>query len=180
MENEMEGLKLDGKEEVMLLHYDKRSLFSDNEEEMRYLFKFFYKMDIERVINEALWTFNNHLLIMHRLEENKDLMQMSLIFSSFWVQVHDLPPRFFSENVMKQLGNFIGRFLEYDMKQLSRGMKNYLRVRVQLDVRCPLKRRKKIMISPRKCTYDLSLKAQPMRVAAMNSVWLREEGDWEL
>ncbi|MBA0858150.1 hypothetical protein Goshw_022171 [Gossypium schwendimanii] len=52
-----------------------------------------------------------------------------------------------------QFGNFIGKYLEYDMKQLSNGYRNYLCVRVQIDVRKPLKSRKKIMIFDSNFTY---------------------------
>lgn len=52
-----------------------------------------------------------------------------------------------------QFGNFLGRFLEYDTKQVLYGYRNYMRIRVQIDVRSPLKRKKKIMISASKFTY---------------------------
>lgn len=63
----------------------------------RYLFKFFHEIDIERVINGVPWTFNNHLLIIHRLEENEDLICVPLVYTSFWIQVHDLPLDFFGK-----------------------------------------------------------------------------------
>ncbi|MBA0680329.1 hypothetical protein Goari_012034, partial [Gossypium aridum] len=46
-----------------------------------------------------------------------------------------------------------------------------MRVRVQIDIRKPLKRKKQ----------DLSLRAQSRRALSMNSIWLREEGKrkWE-
>ncbi|MBA0607447.1 hypothetical protein Godav_019745, partial [Gossypium davidsonii] len=77
---------------------------------MRYLFKFFHKMDIDRVINGNPWTFNKHLLLIHQLENDEDPM-----------------------------------FLDYDLKQLNRGLMNHLKFQVELDVRKPLKRRKKIL-----------------------------------
>lgn len=80
-------------------------------------------------------------------------MSISLVYSDWWVQIHDLPPGFFRESVVVQFGNFIGKFLEYDTKQLTNGYKNFLRIRVQFDVRKPLKRRKKIMISESKFMY---------------------------
>ncbi|MBA0734362.1 hypothetical protein Gogos_018279 [Gossypium gossypioides] len=52
--------------------------------------------------------------------------------------------------VAKQLG---GRFLEYDLKHLNRGLMNHLKIRVELDVRKPLKRRKKIVLPLSKFTY---------------------------
>ncbi|MBA0649708.1 hypothetical protein Goklo_017242, partial [Gossypium klotzschianum] len=44
-------------------------------DEKRFLFKFYHEVDIERVIKGDPWTFNNHLLIIHRLLENEDLME---------------------------------------------------------------------------------------------------------
>lgn len=39
--------------------------------EKRFLFRFFHRMDLERVIREAPWTFNNHLLIFHVLSKGR-------------------------------------------------------------------------------------------------------------
>lgn len=50
-----------------------------------------------------------------------------------------------SEGMARQLGNFIGRFLEYDTTIVTRGIKKFMRVRVCLNVRSPLKRRKFIL-----------------------------------
>ncbi|MBA0824892.1 hypothetical protein Goarm_021529 [Gossypium armourianum] len=64
----------------------------------------------------APWTFNNHLLIIHRIQENEDPMSIPLVYSDWWVQIHDLPPGFFRDSMAVQFGNFIGKYLEYDMK----------------------------------------------------------------
>ncbi|MBA0670183.1 hypothetical protein Goklo_025143, partial [Gossypium klotzschianum] len=76
----------------------------------RLLFHFFYKMDIDRVLNGDPWTFNNHLLAYHFLEDGEDPMKVPLIYTTFKVQVHDLPPGFFIESIPKKLGNFKGKF----------------------------------------------------------------------
>lgn len=54
-------------------------------EDMRYFFRFFNKMDVERVENRAPWTFNNHLLILHHLRDEEDPMFVLLVFTKFWV-----------------------------------------------------------------------------------------------
>ncbi|MBA0710967.1 hypothetical protein Golax_010208 [Gossypium laxum] len=38
----------------------------------RYLFKFFYEVDVERVLSGTPWTFNTHLLLLHRLRKGED------------------------------------------------------------------------------------------------------------
>ncbi|KAK5785675.1 hypothetical protein PVK06_040280 [Gossypium arboreum] len=48
--------------------------------EKRFLFKFFNELNISRVITSAPWTFNNHLLIFHRIQENEDPMFVPLVY----------------------------------------------------------------------------------------------------
>lgn len=39
----------------------------------RYLFRFYFVVDINRIEKNGPWTFNSHLLIMHHLKEGEDL-----------------------------------------------------------------------------------------------------------
>ncbi|MBA0674863.1 hypothetical protein Goari_016435 [Gossypium aridum] len=148
--------------------------------------------------------------------EGEDPMKIPLVFVPFWVQIHDVPVGLFSENFAKQLGNFVGVFLEYDASNLGKDNRNYMRIRVQIDVRNPLKRKKQVMSSGIRsyvkfkyerlslfCFFcgrlghnnsycearmllgvdigeigwDLTLRAPSRRALAMNSIWLREEGE---
>ncbi|MBA0620337.1 hypothetical protein Godav_006075 [Gossypium davidsonii] len=78
--------------------HDGESLASDKRgsdlksggEEISLLF-LFRKMNLERVQNEASWTFNNHLLVFHRMDEGEDSPKVPLIYTWFWVQVHGVP-----------------------------------------------------------------------------------------
>ncbi|MBA0803073.1 hypothetical protein Gohar_013322 [Gossypium harknessii] len=121
--------------------------------EKRFLFKFFHKIDMERVVNETPWTFNNHFLMIHCLEKGEDSLKAPLIFSYFWIQIHDVPQGFRSEAMARQLGDFLGKFVKYDNASLGKGFWNFLRVRVCLDVCRPLKRKKKVMFSPKNYGY---------------------------
>ncbi|MBA0607022.1 hypothetical protein Godav_019390 [Gossypium davidsonii] len=62
------------------------------------------------------------------------------------VQIHDLPKGMHFESVAKQFCNFIGTFLDYDEKAMAAGLKNYIRIRVEIDIRKLIKRRKKLII----------------------------------
>ncbi|MBA0789019.1 hypothetical protein Gotri_006729 [Gossypium trilobum] len=75
-----------------------------------------------------------------------------------------------------QLGNFIGIFQEYDGSSLGKENMNFMRIRVQVDIRRPLKRKKQAGVKVDMMGWDLSLRAQSRRAQAMRSVWLREEG----
>ncbi|KAH1073174.1 hypothetical protein J1N35_025502 [Gossypium stocksii] len=96
-------------------------------------------MDLERVQNGVPWTFNNHLLIFQWMDKGKDPPKVLLIYTWFWVQVHDVPPSFYFEGIAWQLRDFIGKFLEYGTKSLERGLQSDMRVRVEINVRQPLK-----------------------------------------
>ncbi|MBA0821881.1 hypothetical protein Goarm_018714 [Gossypium armourianum] len=53
-------------------------------------------------------------------ENGEDLMKIPLVFSTFWVQDHELPPGLFLEFIAKQLVNPMLRLhLEIDMRNFS-------------------------------------------------------------
>lgn len=54
------------------------------------------------------------------------------------------PSGFMSKGVGRSLGNFVGEFLEYDAKKSSTFWRPYMRIRVMINVREPLRRTKKI------------------------------------
>lgn len=65
--------------------------------ERRFLFQFYYEIDLDRFLEGSPWTFNNHLLIYHHLKGGEDPMLVPLFWAYFWVQVHDLMTGLFSE-----------------------------------------------------------------------------------
>ncbi|KAL8498725.1 hypothetical protein ACS0TY_021887 [Phlomoides rotata] len=76
-------------------------------------------------------------------EEEEDLVVDDTIVSN----VFNLPVGCFLETVGERLGNFIGRFLLYDDSNKGAVWKNYMRIRVEVDVLLPLKRGKNIRMS---------------------------------
>ncbi|MBA0702817.1 hypothetical protein Goari_027035 [Gossypium aridum] len=100
---------------------------------------------MERVLKGLPWTFNNHLLILSKLKRGEDPLKIPLVYAPFWVQIHDVPIVLFYENLAKLLRNFIEAFLEYDGSNLGKENRNYMRVKVQIDVRKPLRRKKQVM-----------------------------------
>ncbi|XP_016706873.1 uncharacterized protein [Gossypium hirsutum] len=69
-------------------------------------------------------------------------------------KIHDIPFGFFSEHLAVQLGKFIGVFMEYDSSKLGKENCNFMRVRVQVDIRRPLRRKKQLMFNGQ-CSYVL-------------------------
>ncbi|GAU33827.1 hypothetical protein TSUD_221650 [Trifolium subterraneum] len=86
-----------------------------------YLFKFFHPLDVEEDI--------------------------PLFHVNFWVQIHDAPIGMMLETVGKGLANYIGEFVEYDKNNNTSFWRKYMRVKVRVDVRSPLKIEKKIKLN---------------------------------
>ncbi|MBA0804638.1 hypothetical protein Gohar_004210 [Gossypium harknessii] len=106
-----------------------------------------------------------------------DLGEKRFLFQFFHVmdleRIHDVPISFFSKNLAMQLGNFIRNFMEYDSSNLGKENHNFMRIRVQIDIWHPLKRKKQVMFYGN-CSYVR------FKALVMNSAWLREEGEGEL
>ena len=71
-------------------------------------------VDLKRVLTGGPWTYDNHLLILHWIQPGEGPNQIPLNSIDVWVQVFDLPFGYMSKSVGKQLGDYIGSFLEYD------------------------------------------------------------------
>lgn len=90
------------------------------------------------------WFFNRNLIVFHQLVRGEDPSIVLLWETVFWVQIHNLPNGFMTEGMARQIGDFISRFLEYDTSLVTKGFGQYMRIRVSIDVRLPLKRKKRI------------------------------------
>ncbi|KAG8491825.1 hypothetical protein CXB51_015099 [Gossypium anomalum] len=119
----------------------------------QYLFQFFNEVDVQRVISGTPWFFNGHLLVLQRIKKGEIPSMLVLSYTEFWIQVHDLPAGMMSELMCKKLGEFLGKFLEYDVSSLALGHSSYMHICVRLDVTAPLKRKKKIQMRDNSPVY---------------------------
>ncbi|KAK5811963.1 hypothetical protein PVK06_027355 [Gossypium arboreum] len=109
-----------------------------DQSEKGYLFEFYYAIDINRVIDGNPWTFNKHILVLHRLKSGEDPLRVPLYSVNYWVQIHDLTMILMSESMARQFGALLGSFVDYDAKLVSKGFGEYIQIRVQIDIQAPL------------------------------------------
>lgn len=121
--------------------------------EGRFLFRLYHKVYVNILEAGGPWNFNSHLLLMRNLQDRDDPKVIPLNSIDFWVLVKGLPYGFVSKTVAKQMGNFIGMFLEYYNKAVSLGYAGALRVRVRTKVEKPLKCKKCIVFPNGSTTY---------------------------
>jgi 14-3-3 protein epsilon len=105
-----------------------------------FLFQFAHALDMEAVIQGGPWSFNNQMLILERVGLGVQIENIPLYHVDFWVQVHNLPTGLMAEKVGKTLANYIGTFVEYDKNNKGSFWREYMRIKVRVDVRQPLKK----------------------------------------
>ncbi|XP_019150237.1 PREDICTED: uncharacterized protein LOC109147055 [Ipomoea nil] len=111
-----------------------------------YLFMFFNKTDMRRVLEEGPWAFENTTLLCQVLDDGVDPTQVVLNTVDFCLQVYDIPLGYRTVKVLERIGDFAGVFLRYDERNFERPWTSFYRVRITHDVTVPLKRRMKIIM----------------------------------
>ncbi|GAU49142.1 hypothetical protein TSUD_191440 [Trifolium subterraneum] len=109
-----------------------------------FLFQFGHPLDMEAVINGGPWTFDNYLLILEQIPLELQIESIPLQHMELWVQIHNLPTGLMKEKVGSTLANYIGKFVEYDKNNISSFWRQYMRVKVRMDVNQPLKKDAKV------------------------------------
>ncbi|XP_019167860.1 PREDICTED: uncharacterized protein LOC109163565 [Ipomoea nil] len=110
----------------------------------RFLFRFYHKADLLRILSEGPWAYEQSLLVMKRLELGEDPEIVQLDHAEFWVQIHALPIGFRSESVVNAIGSFLGRVVQADERNFDGSLRTYYRIRVSLDITKALKKQMKL------------------------------------
>ena len=64
-----------------------------------FLFQFFHEIDVRRVLDSGPWTFDQHILLVHRLGAEEQPQNVPLFHTNFWIQVYNMPLGFQSERI---------------------------------------------------------------------------------
>lgn len=110
----------------------------------RYSFVFYHVLDVKKVIEGGPWSFEQNLLIYHELSDKEDPHLVKLNKMDIWVQVYDLPKGCISETILQSIGNYVGCYVCSDPANMDGMWKQFVRIRVTMDVDKPLKRKMKI------------------------------------
>ncbi|XP_074348138.1 uncharacterized protein LOC141686923 [Apium graveolens] len=110
----------------------------------QFLFQFFRKEDIQWVTKGGPWSFDSAMLALEKVEAGQNPAHIVPCHLDIWIQLYNLPMGYMFETVGRQLGNFFGEFLEYDAKNNTSIWRDCMRVRIKIDVRKPIRSRKKI------------------------------------
>ena len=103
-------------------------------------FKFNSKYQMEWVERNGPWNFDNNLLLLCRWTKGLSVNNISFTHSPFWIQVWGLPFESMSEEVGRDLGNSLGKYIESDKRSWLSEQAKYMRIRVDLPINKPLRR----------------------------------------
>ncbi|XP_019164256.1 PREDICTED: uncharacterized protein At4g02000-like [Ipomoea nil] len=109
-----------------------------------FLFQFPHLRDLQRVVDDGPWSFENNLLICEQVPVGMRPEDVQLDSVPFWIQVHGLPAMYASTEFVTKIGNYIGTFIAADPFNFGGSWKSYYRIRVRMNVAAPLQRRMKL------------------------------------
>ena len=109
-------------------------------EENLFVIQFSCLGDWRKVMDEGPWIFRGHAVLLEEYDGVTKPSKVEFKTLSIWARVYDLPTGFRTENIGRQLGNKIGKFLKMDLDEEFSGWRDFLRIRVKLDVEKPLTR----------------------------------------
>ncbi|KAJ8768806.1 hypothetical protein K2173_023710 [Erythroxylum novogranatense] len=104
-----------------------------------YVFPFYHKVDMNRVMDMNPWSFNNQAILLEKMEGMENPCDVPLNHVYLWVKVFGLRSGFRSEHVAKNVGDALGEFMEADPDNFVHKWREYWRVRVKVDINKPIK-----------------------------------------
>lgn len=108
-------------------------------------FKFTFEYQMKWVEKNGPWNFENNLLLLCRLSKGLSDENIAFTHSPFRVQNWVLPFELMSEDVDRDLGNSLGRYIEGDKWAAQLDQAKYMRIRVDLPIDKRFRRKGKIV-----------------------------------
>ena len=101
-------------------------------------FKFTLEYQMEWVERNDPWNFDNNLLLLCRWKKGLSVSNISFTHSPIWVQVWGLPFENLSEEMGRDLGNNLGRYIETDKQSWLSKQAKFMQIHVDLPLNKPL------------------------------------------
>lgn len=103
---------------------------------------------MDLILQNQPWSFNKHLVMLQRYNSDTPIRDMVFKTTLFWVQVHDIPMRFMTRAVAKEICDTIGD-VQKSTGAVDEEGGHFIRVRVLIDISLPLCRGRLITMDSR-------------------------------
>ena len=110
------------------------------------MFLFQTKANMERVLLLSPWSFDEYLLILHKMVCGEAVKDIKFDKTPFWIQIHGLPTMCQTKEVGLSIGATLGEVQKVDVNMKGFCLGNSMRVRVLLDISKSLCRDRKVCL----------------------------------
>ena len=93
-------------------------------------FHFEDECDLGTVLEHEPWTYDKHLVVFEKVTANVPISSLAFQFTTFWIQIHELPVQCLNQQTRDAIGTSLGTPLLMTNTESEGGKGNYLRVRV--------------------------------------------------
>ena len=93
-------------------------------------FNFEDECDLDRVLEHEPWIYDKHLVVFEKVTTNVPISSLAFQFTTFWIQIHELPVQCLNQETRDAIGSSLGTPLLMTDSESEGGKGNYLRVRV--------------------------------------------------
>ncbi|KFK35638.1 hypothetical protein AALP_AA4G017000 [Arabis alpina] len=101
---------------------------------------------MEVVLNRGPWAFADRMLVLQRWAPQMDLEMLNFI--PFWIQIRGIPLQFMNQDVIAHIGRAMAMLLEIDYTAEAATRVEYVRVRLNWDVRNRLRFQRNFQFTP--------------------------------
>lgn len=99
-----------------------------------YSVRFLLKEDMDAVLKNGPWFITGHFLSIRPWESFFMPTCANVSSIAIWVRLHKLPMELYKTEVLKQIGEAIGRVLRFDSHTAMEARGRYIRLCIQLDI----------------------------------------------
>ncbi|KAK9992831.1 hypothetical protein SO802_022534 [Lithocarpus litseifolius] len=100
--------------------------------------RFYSKEDLERVIKRGPWFIGDHFLSLRPWEPFFKPSTANISLIAVWIRLNELPIELYETEVLKEIGESIGKVLRIDSHTAMEARGRYARLCIQVDINKPL------------------------------------------
>ncbi|KAK9990556.1 hypothetical protein SO802_025541 [Lithocarpus litseifolius] len=102
------------------------------------LFRFFSKEDLDSVLMKGPWFIGDHFLSIRPWEPFFKPLTANVALIAVWIRLYELPIELYETEVLKEIGESIGKVLRIDSHTAMEARGKYARLCIQINVNKPL------------------------------------------
>ncbi|XP_019240946.1 PREDICTED: uncharacterized protein LOC109220933 [Nicotiana attenuata] len=103
-----------------------------------YIIKFKKRDNMEKAVQQGPWFINGHFLSITKLKPNFVASKERFTTMAFWIRLPQLPTEFYDGEILRKIGNAIGRLLKVDVCTSTTLKGRYARLCIELPLEIPV------------------------------------------